>query len=126
MTRWDPDELLAAAAAATGLDDFGPDGFRPGLEAYCASLGSEAMLSEIGELAVRSTLDANLAQRLRVLDWHRRHPHVASRRLARQGAAPERTRSPHAVRPFALVSAGRCRFFLMMLRSRPRAEGLRP
>jgi hypothetical protein len=83
MTRWDPDELLAAAAAATGLDDFGPDDFRPGLDAYCGSLGSEAMLSEIGELAVRSTLDANLAQRLRVLDWHRSHPHVASETIER-------------------------------------------
>ena len=30
-----PDEVIAEAVAATGLDDFGGDGFREGLEVYC-------------------------------------------------------------------------------------------
>ena len=74
-----PDDLLAEARAATGLDDFGPDDFREGLAVYCESVGSEAKLNDVGVMAVRGNIAANLANRLRVVDWAARHPDVTAR-----------------------------------------------
>jgi hypothetical protein len=72
------DELVAEAGRQTGLDDFGSDSFREGLAIYCDSLESEAELNEIGTLAVPAAVVASLSNRLRVVDWGRRHPEVAS------------------------------------------------
>ncbi|HEV7759414.1 MAG TPA: hypothetical protein VGO78_10510, partial [Acidimicrobiales bacterium] len=78
---FDPDDLLAEACAGTGLDDFGPDDFREGLAVYCRSVASEAQLNDVGVLAVRGTILANLVNRLRVVDWAARHPEVADERI---------------------------------------------
>ena len=51
----DPQRLLDAAAAATGLDDFGPPDFREGLEVYCASLADQAKLNDLGAVALPCT-----------------------------------------------------------------------
>jgi hypothetical protein len=72
------DELVAEACRQTGLDDFGSESFREGLAIYCDSLGAEAGLNEIGTLAVPAAVVASLSNRLRVVDWARRHPDVAS------------------------------------------------
>ena len=72
------DDLVAQACRQTGLDDFGSDSFREGLGIYCGSLGSEAGLNEIGTMAVPAAVVASLSNRLRVVDWGRRHPEVAS------------------------------------------------
>ena len=72
------DDLVAEACRQTGLDDFGSDSFREGLGIYCDSLGSEAELSEIGTMAVPAAVVASLSNRLRVVDWARRHPDVAT------------------------------------------------
>jgi hypothetical protein len=74
MSAFDPDALLDAARAATGLDDFGPDTFRPGLETLCASLEHEAQLNDLGAVALPGMLVNSLSNRLRVLDWHASHP----------------------------------------------------
>lgn len=71
-----PGDLLAAARQQTGLEDFGSDSFREGLEVYCGSVRSEARLNEVGAMAVGATVVSNLANRLRVVDWARRHPDV--------------------------------------------------
>jgi hypothetical protein len=71
------ESLLAQAVEATGSDDFGPDGFREGLEAYVASLVADARLSELGAVAVESTIVAALANRLKVVGWAADHPEVA-------------------------------------------------
>jgi hypothetical protein len=76
-----PDDLLSEARAATGLDDFGGDDFREGLAVYCESVVSEAKLSDVGVMAVRGNIVANLANRLRVVDWAARHPDVAGQRI---------------------------------------------
>jgi hypothetical protein len=73
-----PDDLLDEARATTGLDDFGPDDFREGLGVYCRSVAEEAQLNEVGALAVRSAVLANLVQRLRVVDWAARHDDVTT------------------------------------------------
>src|SRR5689334_16279487 len=44
-------ELMAQARAETGLDDFGDDSFREGLERLVRALRREAPLNAIGEMA---------------------------------------------------------------------------
>jgi hypothetical protein len=81
VTPFDPDALLDAARAATGLDDFGPESFRPGLEALCASLARDAQLNELGTVAIPGMLVGSLSNRLRVFDWIARHPEVREERI---------------------------------------------
>ena len=76
-----PDELLAEARSQTGLEDFGPDGFREGLEVYVDSAFSEAGLNDVGVMAVQGNVVASLANRLRIVDWAARHPEVAEERI---------------------------------------------
>ena len=61
-------ELIAAARAETGLDDFGDDSFREGLEILVRSLDTEAHLNAIGEMALPHQLTQLLAQRLQIED----------------------------------------------------------
>jgi sulfotransferase family protein len=75
------DELVAEACRQTGLDDLGSDSFREGLAIYCDSLGSEAQLNDIGAMAVPGAIVTSLSNRLRVVDWARRHPEVASEQI---------------------------------------------
>ena len=79
----DVDNLLSAAADGTGLDDFGDGSYREGLEALVASLVDDARLSEVGTLALESQIVANLANRLRVVDWWAAHPELAEERIER-------------------------------------------
>lgn len=69
-------ELLSAAQAQTGLEDFGEDSFREGLERLVRALGEEATLSAIGQQAMPALLVHLLSQRLQVEDWYRRHPEI--------------------------------------------------
>jgi hypothetical protein len=78
----DRDELLAQARAATGLDNFGPDTFREGLDAYCTSASTEAQLNEVGYLGIQGTIVGALSNRLRVVDYAERHPDVSAERIA--------------------------------------------
>ena len=69
-------DLMAAAERQTGLDDFGPDSFREGLEILVRSLGDEARLNAAGEAVLYPRIIGHLNQRLQVEDWHRRHPDI--------------------------------------------------
>lgn len=81
MMTLDPQALIAAACAQTGLDDFGGDSFREGLAVYCESINAEAQLNAIGAMAVPATVLASLANRLRVVDWLKQHPAIAEERI---------------------------------------------
>jgi hypothetical protein len=70
------DELIDEARAQTGLDDFGGDSFREGLEILVRSLRTEARLSARGDAALHRMIVAKLGQRLQVEDWYRRHPEI--------------------------------------------------
>ncbi len=74
----DPERLLEAAVDAAGFDDFGPSDFRAGLDVYCSSLAGQARLNDLGAAALPSLICDNLARRLRVIDWAKRHPQVTS------------------------------------------------
>ena len=71
-----PGELMAAAVERTGLEDFGDDSFRDGLEILVRALGEEARLNARGEGFVYHRITLHLAQRLQVEDWYRRHPEI--------------------------------------------------
>lgn len=71
-----PGELMAAAVQQTGLEDFGDDSFREGLEILVRALGTEARLNARGEGFIYHRITLHLAQRLQVEDWYRRHPEI--------------------------------------------------
>ena len=81
MTSLVPQQLLEQAAEETGLSDFGPDGFRPGLEAYLHSAATEAQLNELGEMAVGAFVTDMLRRRLKLIDWANTHPQVRAERI---------------------------------------------
>ena len=70
-------DLVAEAVEQTGLEDFGGESFRVGLDLLTESLTAEGDLTELGEEILRMRLRMLLANRLRVEDVHRRHPAVA-------------------------------------------------
>lgn len=70
------EELLDAARADTGLDDFGVDDFREGLEILVRALREEARLNSVGETVLRQRIVGHLKQRLHVEDWYHRHPEI--------------------------------------------------
>jgi hypothetical protein len=67
---------MDAAIAQTGLDDFGDDSFREGLEILVRSLRDEARLNAAGEGFLYPRIVGHLAQRLQVEYWYRRHPEI--------------------------------------------------
>ncbi len=71
------DRMLEEVAADTGLDDFGHPSFREGLERVWASGTTQAGLTALGLGVLDGQCRGNLANRLRVTDWHNRHPAVA-------------------------------------------------
>ena len=68
--------LVARARADTGLDDFGEDTWQEGLGRLLDSLLSEARLSEVGVHIAAAMIVGDLTSRLRVTDWHNRHPEI--------------------------------------------------
>jgi Sulfotransferase family len=72
----DVDGVVAAAVAQTGLEDFGDDSFREGIELLVASLRDEARLNARGEAFIYARIVTALSQRLQVEDWYRRHPEI--------------------------------------------------
>ena len=96
-----PGELMAAAVERTGLDDFGDDSFREGLEILVTALRDEARLNERGEGFVYARIGLHLRQRLQVEDWYRRHPEIDDVRDRARRCSGSGCRAP--VRP-------RCRF----------------
>ena len=79
----DPDGFVERAVAATGLDDFGPGLWRDGLEVFCEALVREASLNDIGIAVHEARISRLLAERLRIVDWHRRHAEIGEVELRR-------------------------------------------
>ncbi|MEY2446932.1 MAG: hypothetical protein QOH79_408 [Acidimicrobiaceae bacterium] len=77
------DEFVGGAVASTGLDDFGTGAWRDGLDVFCDALNREANLNEIGLAVHEGRIRHLLEERLRIVDWHRRHPEIGAEELAR-------------------------------------------
>jgi hypothetical protein len=69
-------DLISKARAATGLEDFGGDSFREGLDRLIVSADTEARLTPVGAAAFDGQIVQFLSQRLQVEDWYRRHPEI--------------------------------------------------
>ena len=67
---------MALAREQTGLEDFGDDSFRDGLERLCHALQTEAKLNAVGEMALPQLIGKLLANRLKIEDWYARHPEI--------------------------------------------------
>ena len=72
----DETSLLEAAAAATGLDDFGPDGWREPFRLLLEDMENEADLTLTGRLMARFDLLRSLTARLRMAEAERQHPGI--------------------------------------------------
>jgi hypothetical protein len=68
--------LLRAARKRTGLEHFGPETFRPGLQKLLESLERDAALTTIGRLFTRGQVVSLLANRLMLIDHRKRHPEL--------------------------------------------------
>ncbi len=79
----DEESVLEEASRATGLHDFGPDSFRPGLRKLIEALEGEAALSPMGRAAAHRQIVGHLSTRLRILDHRKRHPEVAVEEIRR-------------------------------------------
>ena len=75
--RFDADELLDAAMAATGLDDMGEPTWREGLDRLLDDLAGPARLNDLGRTIVEAEVAGYLGNRMQILDWRHRHPEVA-------------------------------------------------
>lgn len=71
------DELLSAARAKTGLDEYGDDWFLEPLGVLVSALNDEARLSEQGRAMMRHRITALLADRLRLRALQRAHPEIS-------------------------------------------------
>ncbi|MDE3086263.1 MAG: sulfotransferase [Acidobacteriota bacterium] len=82
MVSLDPGDLLAAARAATGLEDAGDDWFEEPMALLCRALDEEAELHLAGRLRARAELQVILQNRLRLVDLWKREPVIAEEELA--------------------------------------------
>jgi len=80
--RLEPDALMEAAVARTGLSDFGDDGFREPLDVLCTAFRTEAGLSGPGIVSNHALLVQLLSNRLLIQDLLRRHPEIHDVRIA--------------------------------------------
>ena len=78
---FDPDDVVAAARAADGLEDFGDDSYRQPLEKLLWSLEHEAQLNDIGRQVLRQRMVDILATRLRVQFFLNRFPRITEEEI---------------------------------------------
>ncbi len=69
-------KIIEGAKVATGLSNFGPDGWQEGLEILTDSANREADLNEMGVAAFTGQATMFLMRRLEIEDWYARHPEI--------------------------------------------------
>lgn len=77
------DKLISRAQRRTGLDDWGDESFRSGLEHLSASLTAQAQLSQVGRIAAYYNLLDHLCVRLRLNNYRKGRPEVAEQQINR-------------------------------------------
>ena len=83
MARTSVDELVAAASKRAGLDDFGADGWREGLELLVSSVEAAPNVSDGGRGYVYGQFVDALCNRLRVVDYANRRPELRTASVER-------------------------------------------
>ena len=69
-------DVIDEAKRRTGLDDFGGDSWREGLEVLLGSALRNPNLTELGEYMFHEAVVRPLVNRLNIEDWYRRHPEI--------------------------------------------------
>jgi hypothetical protein len=82
MRNFNPDNLLAAAASRTVLDDFGDDKFREGLERLVDDLPAASLTAD-GKVAAEEMIIGKLAARLKAIAGFKAHPQAMARPIVR-------------------------------------------
>ena len=77
------DRFVAEAIEATGLDDFGADGWQDALGVLVDSLIETAQLNETGVMVAGGGIVSDLSNRLQIVEWRRTHPEVAEQAIVR-------------------------------------------
>ncbi len=80
--RFAPERLIATACEETGSDDFGAEGWRPGLDRLVDGLINDARLSDIGVEIAHLDIMRALKNRLGVIAWRKEHPRVPTEAIA--------------------------------------------
>ncbi|CAN7373091.1 sulfotransferase [Phenylobacterium sp. LjRoot225] len=73
------DEIIAKAQEATGLTDLGDPSVLEGLEVLIKASNEEARLSDVGAQRWQATIVGTLSNRLRIVDYLKRHPELLER-----------------------------------------------
>jgi hypothetical protein len=76
------DDVVEKAKTQTGLDDFGGDSWRAGLEVLVRAAETEGMFNEFGEQSFYTSLVRPLVNRLQIEDWYARHPEIDEQDVA--------------------------------------------
>ncbi len=74
-------QIIEGAKAATGLSDFGADGWQEGLEILTDSANREADLNEMGVASYIGQCTMFLMRRLEIEDWYTRHPEIDEQQI---------------------------------------------
>lgn len=77
------DQLIRAAESATGLNQWGEQDFRSGLQLFLDVAQREARMSGLGWQRMLSRIDGLLKNRLQIFDYRARHPQVAAQQITR-------------------------------------------
>jgi len=117
--RLEPEAVLSAAKEATGLSDFGDEGFRPRLALWLRSCDEDEGLSAVGRMGIFTQAVNYATARLYLEDLIKRHPEIEDVEIDRPLVIAGLPRSGTTY-TLALM-AGDSR-----LRSLPHWEGIRP
>lgn len=112
-------ELIEDAKRQTGLEDFGPDSFREGLEILVDSLQREARLNAVGERALTERIVLHLKQRLLIEDWYRRHPEIEDEQIVAPLFGVSLPRTGSSALSFLLASDPAIRYLRVWESSQP-------
>jgi hypothetical protein len=81
VPRLDTQRLIRHAAKKTGLQDFGDESFREGLEVLVRALNDEAQLSQIGQVVAYYNLLDHLCVRLSLIAYRTQRPEVLEQQV---------------------------------------------
>src|ERR1700724_2672293 len=75
------DAFLERARRKAGLENFGQESFREGLERLIHSITTEGRLSQMGAAVFETSVLDLLRQRLEIEDWFARHPEIDAQEI---------------------------------------------